>query len=167
MKIRLGFVSNSSSSSFIVAFPSTPKNVEEVRQTLFGDLNSVSYEYDDSITFSTLEMAQAVYNDLKNQISHTPEEIAEEITYGTCYEDGSPDYDDFRDNNKSGWNIDWEAYEKAKEKFAKKVSDKFILDNIDKPVYIFEYSDNDGKFSTQMEHGDIFSALPNIRISKH
>ena len=37
MKIRNGFVSNSSSSSFIVAFPEKPKSAEHVRKMMFGD----------------------------------------------------------------------------------------------------------------------------------
>jgi hypothetical protein len=37
MKIRNGFVSNSSSSSFIVALPFEPKSREDVKKTLFDN----------------------------------------------------------------------------------------------------------------------------------
>ena len=37
MKIRNGFVSNSSSSSFLVALPDDPKNVEDIRRMFFPD----------------------------------------------------------------------------------------------------------------------------------
>ena len=37
MKVRNGFVSNSSSSSFLVALPDDPKNVEDVRKMFFPD----------------------------------------------------------------------------------------------------------------------------------
>ncbi|KKK77527.1 hypothetical protein LCGC14_2852710, partial [marine sediment metagenome] len=40
MKIRQGFISNSSSSSFIVAFPKIPKNQNELQTMLFGDKES-------------------------------------------------------------------------------------------------------------------------------
>ena len=40
MKIRNGFVSNSSSSSFVVAFPKMPKDVQELKQILFWDQQS-------------------------------------------------------------------------------------------------------------------------------
>ena len=36
MKIRAGFVRNSSSSSFIVAFPHKPEYIEDVNKMLFG-----------------------------------------------------------------------------------------------------------------------------------
>lgn len=35
MKIRSGFVSNSSSNSFIVIFPTEPKSVDDVKNFLF------------------------------------------------------------------------------------------------------------------------------------
>ena len=37
MKIRNGFVSNSSSSSFVVAFDKKPETVEELKKLLFGE----------------------------------------------------------------------------------------------------------------------------------
>ena len=34
-------------------------------------------------------------------------------------------------------------------------------------LYIFEYSDNDGSYSSALEHGDLFAKLKHVRISKH
>ena len=36
MKIRTGFVSNSSSSSFVVAFSHRPKSVKDLKEMMFG-----------------------------------------------------------------------------------------------------------------------------------
>lgn len=46
MKIRNGFVSNSSSSSFVVAFPKKPETVEEVKDMLFGNGYDLDEGYD-------------------------------------------------------------------------------------------------------------------------
>lgn len=44
MKIRSGFVSNSSSSSFVIAIDKLPESADEVRGLFFGDKQYVEYE---------------------------------------------------------------------------------------------------------------------------
>lgn len=68
MKRRSGFVSNSSSSSFIVGFERRPASVEEVHKVLFKeDLNEDTHVTVYDYTISTKEVAQRVFNDLKEQ----------------------------------------------------------------------------------------------------
>ena len=61
MKTRNGFVSNSSSSSFIVAFPYKPKNAKEVLDIMFdgkeGSINELTYS----------EISTRVFNDIKSK----------------------------------------------------------------------------------------------------
>ena len=45
MKKRLGFVSNSSSSSFIITFDKVPETVEELKELLFEDQEFIT-KYD-------------------------------------------------------------------------------------------------------------------------
>lgn len=63
MKQRIGFVSNSSSCSFLVSFNDVPKNVKELKKLLFGTnekiLNDVSGEY-----HSTSLLAKIIFNDM-------------------------------------------------------------------------------------------------------
>jgi len=60
MKIRNGFVSNSSSSSFIVCWNKQPKDAEEVKKILFGDKKKHSY-YDN--TFKTIDLSKTIFNE--------------------------------------------------------------------------------------------------------
>lgn len=67
MKIRNGFVSNSSSSSFIVAFPSKPKNAEDVWKFMFnGTEGEISLEYSEEKSLSHQHIAERVFLDIKN-----------------------------------------------------------------------------------------------------
>ena len=164
MKVRQGFVSNSSSSSFIVAFPKdfeiTSKNV---RQYLFSDREYVS-AYGDA--YGTDHVADQVTRDLRAQEPNREEALCEALE---GHDPNGPDINDFRVKRKDGpgSTYDWVAYNKAREEHTKKVIEKFKAEYAGMNLYVFEYSDNDGDFYCTMEHGDIFGAVPSITISNH
>ena len=64
MKTRNGFVSNSSSSSFVVAFPKKPESVQDVLKYMFdGKEGGLSLEYyEDGLSYN--QICQRVYDDL-------------------------------------------------------------------------------------------------------
>lgn len=67
MKIRTGFVSNSSSSSFIVSFDRVPETWEETMKMMFGpgaESAEIVQEYD--YTTSTGRIAKEVFDDIQN-----------------------------------------------------------------------------------------------------
>jgi hypothetical protein len=91
MKTRTGFVSNSSSSSFIVGFEKKPKTIRELQTLMFGDMpdntNVLCYDY----AMDVKTIATTVFNDLKGKKTITKAKLREEIRCG--YFDGRPSYD--------------------------------------------------------------------------
>ena len=96
MKMRLGFVSNSSSSSFLVGLKSKPNSKGELRDLMFGDLDgSISY-YDYEMPID--KVVDRVFDDLKDSQPLATNDIIEEIDSG--YFPGYPEYGN-RDRKES------------------------------------------------------------------
>ena len=171
MKIRNGFVSNSSSSSFIVIFPTEPKSVDDVKNFLF-DKEDEMYCKD----YTVDQVAKTVWGDICDQKKNDYNIILKEFESGHLNIDGAPEYSDF--SHITDFSQKVKAYKKANRKFANKVMNKFFnlrklklkeiaKENIEESAYIFSYADEDGSYGSALEHGDLFSKLKHIRISKH
>lgn len=153
MKIRNGFVSNSSSSSFIVAFPYKPESVEELQNWLFPYENhfvSPYAEYDGR-TWPVEVVAQIVFQQITKEAPE--EEIIKELAYSTHYLSKF----NHEDINVFRGMVDKDATKKAKQ---------FLENNAGKFICIFEYCDGVSDLESAMEHGNLFKNLPHL-ISGH
>ena len=87
MKTRNGFVSNSSSSSFIVAFPRKPESVDETRTMVFGsispeEIRCPAWDDDETYGHTVQSMAEQIFFDLnrRNPSSTDVDRLTEEMT---------------------------------------------------------------------------------------
>ncbi len=162
MKIRSGFVSNSSSSSFIVAFNKVPRTLGETVDMLFNEKTAFGGTYSSSPTYPVSEIAAIVLNDIQSSKPASNKKIVDTILSG--WSEDIPDLDDFKiDNQKT----DWDGYHKRADKWAEAKAKKFIEENEGCTFYIFSYSDNDSQMFCEMEHGNLFGRLPHLTISCH
>jgi len=67
MKIRNGFVSNSSSSSFVIAFPKKPKNFADVYEMMFHGKEGGIQPYDFVDGMSHTQVSERVWQDLQQK----------------------------------------------------------------------------------------------------
>ena len=79
MKIRNGFVSNSSSSSFVVAFPKKPKTAKDVLKYMFdGKEGGVGLEYyDEGLSYKQVTDRVFMDIDLGNAVKGTMDKVVD------------------------------------------------------------------------------------------
>ena len=154
MKVRNGFVSNSSSSSFIVVLDKKPNDSKELKKVLFGNKETYKYEWDKKV-YKTSDIAGKVFNDLEESVLNmTTEELFgefEDIEYDRFYHENKR----FADDADMGLIL-----ERAKKEFA-----EFVKKNSEKFVFCVSYADDGGL--AHLEHGPLFDNVEHLRISHH
>ena len=115
MKIRLAFVPNSSSSSFIVIFPRMPKTVEETFEFLFGGCDREAHLYDNK-ALTYWEAAEIVFRDLKSkEAKATRKRLMDLFMARYYYSPHSYGCDGFYKRSKLCWGTDSKLVDQIRE----------------------------------------------------
>lgn len=179
MKIRNGFVSNSSSSSFIIALPRRPTSADDLLTMLKldnpKDCIPGYYEEKDTPTVNDIieyifnkmiepatdkETAQFVKNFALTRISEALYKEFGSFIHVKC---DSPRFDEIILKYLTDNNPKQNKYEVQEIPGNININ---LLDR-DKKRFIFELSDNDSKEGSCAEHGDWFQYIPHLRINQH
>lgn len=155
MKIRKGFVSNSSSSSFIIMFDKVPKNATELQNILFGDMKECHHPYEKRYC-TTEEVSKEIFDNLTKIESR--KQLNSKLN-GILVDDfgifSPPKYDENKDMEK-----EWEKY---RDRISSLICDKEIKSG---KIYHIEIGDS-YDLGCIIEHGEAFNYIPHYKISKH
>ena len=166
MKTRLGFVSNSSSSNFILAFDKKPKSQKELQKLMFGDKETHGTSYDD-FSAPTGQIAKAVFVQLGKSLKL--DQILQEFRTGWL--DGVTEHFNWDDPDVPGISDPgWEEYNEAQE-------EREIIRSLeyfnkwkcpdDQVFFCVSFGDDDGPFGGLCEQSGIFDNIHHVRISHH
>jgi len=174
MKTRKGFVSNSSSSNFIIALAHKPTSVVDTQAMLFDKDQTIFPDPYKDCGYPVVDVAERVFQDLRKA---EPLDIADILE---CLESGyiSEIYNTLETELPylCGGNVTQAerqaCYDKRNIRERELVTaywNRFLmLPKVkDCLFFVLEYCDGGGFMSCAMEHGDLFRLLPHIQISLH
>lgn len=165
MKIRAGYVSNSSSSSFLVRIPTDFEiTLENVHRLMFNcDDNHPVEVYGDPM--DSHDLAAIVTNDLLNNPKNDINSISNELKG-----EGGPNWDDFRppvsERDSEKYLFDHKARTRAENIYGEMVTEKYMEAHPGVDTYVLSYGDEGGGAGSILEHGGYLGDFSD-RFSHH
>ena len=183
MKIKSDFVTNSSSSSFIIVFPFKVKSLEQVKQFIAEKYAKIVLN--DCLVRTPLRLTGDNNNKklktiMIRELSYgTPISNRNDLDYSSCMKDFCRFNNISRKDlysNRMWYNQFSTYYNSLQNEVNKKISEEFLNKLVEyrenaklKSIYIYvlNYGDENGEVYAEMEHNNIFYKLPFMQISHH
>jgi len=192
MKVKLDFVTNSSSSSFLVAWSKKIKTLNDVLEFI-PEQEKASIVYHDAIEQEPIHLQEGNFDyDFNSATKAITEKLAKFFEEGYTSTVNSYHLGDairsrvtreLFANKTNLTSQDWDRIDKQTEKQfiarygmteqefehknALELATTFIKGNKGKWLYMFHYGDEDGSLYSELEHGGTFDGLVSIQVSKH
>ena len=174
MKSRQGFVSNSSSSSFIVFFPEQVYSQAGLQRTLFGDADLYSGPYHGEhptkyiveILYQQLEYESASKEKIMQALSEFsfPSNRLKGWTKPPKYPRHTASYTDTA--AEAEYTKVCKKFEKEYKTWEKRVAKDLMSQHKGSFMQIFEIEDH-SQIGADMESGELFAKLPHVKCSNH
>jgi|WetSurSiteA1Bulk_404760.scaffolds.fasta_scaffold00112_14 hypothetical protein len=173
MKIITDFITNSSSSVFLVAFPKRVKTLQYIKEFITKDAHAkiifkdaidqnrkvkkIDLENKKVISRLTEELTYGYYDGVYRDLNLTEKEFAKEkgITIEKLRE------------NRRWMDSYFDQDRLQKESRALVVAEQFAKDNHGQYLYVFHYGDEQGAIYAELEHDRVFYKLKHVRVSHH
>jgi len=172
MKIKSDFVTNSSSSSFVVAWPKKITCLEDVEVYIGKEFSGTVY-HDAMAQTPVTSTSKAAKQMFSTQIScgyvHEIESSLSNHQRDFCERNDVTQKELFANVvwREQCWDEHTKLTRRAEDTFTEKFFKKIHAKRKRYYLYVFTYSDNEGEYFSRMEHGGIFEKLEHQVISQH
>lgn len=159
MKVRNGFVSNSSSSSFILALERLPQSSDEVNEMIFRPSEG---------GLGHIEKAQIIFRDILEAEQLDDDALFEAFCGGFVYGDPKRNWSNYHETTREERRKQFEEFLERVRVYRKQVMEKFKEQNPNAKIFVsLEYGD-DTSLGSELEHNTPWEDLPWVfRISNH